>query len=102
MVVSLFLISPMVLSDEDGTHLNFEEFKASRLEGLDKHIKALQDSKTCIEKSKNHDELKACRRQVLEVHKEMKRDRKSKIKERKAKVQAMKENTKKEEANKTP
>lgn len=83
-MLTLLLGSVFCFADEDmeKAQKNFEKRKAKRIERIDNQIKEMTKLKTCIQKSKSHDELKVCQKALHEKHKKMKKMRKEKKSER--------------------
>lgn len=63
--VSILFAAPAFSADiaqqPKGPGLNFEQRKSDTLKRIDERIARNQEEKACIQASKNHDDLKACR-----------------------------------------
>lgn len=70
----------------EGPGAGFEEHKKNALENIDKHIKALQDSKSCISSAKDHKAMEVCHEKMKEFRMDMReehlKNRKERIDER--------------------
>lgn len=62
-LVFLMIISSITftLADENEKGKNFKKVKASALEGLEKRLQHLQQTKSCVSGASDHKALKACR-----------------------------------------